>query len=88
MTRSRKVLYLVKDGSPTALDLVSSGSQAGHDVSVVLIQDGVTLSSVPAARVYALSEDVGARSVRASYPAVSYGDVLRMMFEADSVIAL
>lgn len=54
----------------------------------MLIQDGVTLTHLQAERVYALSDDVLARSITSSYPVVSYADVLRMMFEADTVIAL
>lgn len=54
----------------------------------MLIQDGVTLTHLQPNRVYALSDDVCARNFTSSYPVISYADVLRMMFEADTVIAL
>ena len=54
----------------------------------MLIQDGVTLPHLQRNHVYALSDDVLARHVTSSYPVISYADVLRMMFEADAVIAL
>jgi hypothetical protein len=54
----------------------------------VLIQDGVTLTHLQVDRVYVLSDDVIARRITSSYPVVSYADMLCMMFEADTVIAL
>ena len=54
----------------------------------MLIQDGVTLTHLQRKHVFALSDDVLARNVTTSYPVISYADVLRMMFEADTVIAL
>ncbi len=69
-------------------DLLVPDQASGSEVSVVLLQDGVTRTDLPTNRVYALSEDVHARHITATYPVVSYADVLRMMFEADAVIAL
>jgi sulfur transfer complex TusBCD TusB component (DsrH family) len=46
------------------------------------------VTHVPTSRVYALVDDVRARNIAPSYPGVSYADMLRMMFEADVVIAL
>ena len=54
----------------------------------MLLQDGVSLIDLPTNRVYALSDDVRARHITPPYPVISYADVLRMMFEADAVIAL
>lgn len=62
--------------------------QSGTEVSVVLLQSGVTLRHMSAKRVYALSDDARARNITPAYPMISYGDMLRMMFEADTVIAL
>ena len=59
-----------------------------HEASVILLQDGVGVDHVPIGRVYALADDVRARNVTSSYPVISYADMLRMMFEADLVIAL
>lgn len=54
----------------------------------MLIQDGVTLTHLQTNRVYALSDDVFVRNITSSYPIISYADVIRMIFEADAVIAL
>ncbi|MDQ6733061.1 MAG: DsrH/TusB family sulfur relay protein [Nitrospirota bacterium] len=84
----RKILYLVKEATPVGSDLFPSYPPTDTEVSVVLIQDGVTLTHLQTERVYVLSDDVLARNITSSYPVVSYADVLRMMFEADTVIAL
>lgn len=54
----------------------------------MLLQDGVTRTDLTAPHVYALSDDVATRHVPPLYPAISYADILRMIFEADAVIAL
>lgn len=58
------------------------------NISVVLIQDAVHLRQVSASRVSVLGEDAQARSVTPAYPVISYGDLLRMIFDADCVVAL
>jgi sulfur transfer complex TusBCD TusB component (DsrH family) len=82
----RKVLYILgKAQAPNpSLPAASSDSQS----SVVLIQDAVTLSQVPGDHVFALGEDVAARKASCRFPVISYGDLLRMIFEADAVVAL
>ena len=81
-----KILYLLKDAVPN--DLLPLDQSLDREVSILLLQDGVKLAHVSADRVYALSDDVRARNITSSYPVVSYADMLRMMFEADTVIAL
>ncbi len=83
----RKLLYLVKSLSGHG-SLFPTPRHADLDVSVILIQDGVALKQVPANHVYVLSEDAAARGVTPAFPTVSYRDMVRMMFEADSVVAL
>ena len=78
----------MKDPNPVRTDLLASDETSGREVSVVLLQDGVSLIDLPTNRVYALSDDVRARHITPPYPVISYADVLRMMFEADAVIAL
>ena len=56
--------------------------------TAVLIQDAVTLSQVPAHKVYALQDDLAERKVSSVFPAISYRDLLRMIFEADRVVAM
>jgi sulfur transfer complex TusBCD TusB component (DsrH family) len=84
----RKILYLVKDSTPVRPDLLRPDQRPDREESVVLLQGGVTLTDLPTNHVYALSEDVRARHITPPYPVISYRDLLRMMFEADVVIAL
>lgn len=84
----RKILYLLTKGPDQfSKDLLVPASP-DQDVSVVLMQNGITLPEVPASRIYALSEDVAARKVASPFPTVSYQDLLRMIFDADTVVAL
>ncbi|MGH7230761.1 MAG: hypothetical protein ACREJU_05295 [Nitrospiraceae bacterium] len=84
----RKLLYLLKSPVPHAEDLLPQHPNAEQDVSVVLIQEGVAQQHIAADRVYALSEDAAARGRASVFPTVSYEDLVRMIFEADTVIAL
>ncbi|HJU04114.1 MAG TPA: hypothetical protein VJ692_03110 [Nitrospiraceae bacterium] len=83
----RKLLYLMKSAT-VPWSMLSEPRHADLDVSVILIQEGVTLKQVHADHVYVLSEDAMNRGITPAFPTVSYRDMVRMMFEADSVIAL
>lgn len=78
----------MKDSGPIRTDLLVSDQTSGIEVSVVLLQDGVSLTDLPTNRVYVLSDDVSARHITSPYPMISYADVLRLMFETDAIIAL
>ena len=85
----RKILYLLTKGpGQPALDLLPKNPQTGEEISVILLQDGVSHRQVPASRVFALSDDAASRGVHSLFPSVSYQDILRMMFEADGVVVL
>jgi hypothetical protein len=71
--------------SETLLPADRSGDQ---QVTVILVQDGVVQRQVPADRVYVLEDDAVSRGILSHYPTASYADMLRMIFEADSVVAL
>ena len=83
----RNVLYIL-GANLAPVSLLPSSPSTGNQTSVVLIQDAVGLAQVPAARVYALADDVTSRKVSSSFPLISYGDFLRLIFEADNVVAL
>lgn len=78
----------MKHALPARTEFVVSDQASDGEVSIVLLQDGVTRTDLAARRVYALSDDVTARHMTSSYPVISYADMLRMIFEADAVIAL
>lgn len=80
---------MLKDSEPAHTDLLDTQPSSTSEVSVVLLQDGVRQKlSSSELRVYALSDDVRDRKVSVSYPLVSYADMLRMILESDTVIAL
>lgn len=83
----RNVLYILGDTRASG-SLLPSSPSTGNQTSVVLIHDAVGLSQVPAARVYALADDVTSRKASPSFPVISYGDFLRLIFEADNIVAL
>lgn len=84
----RKILYLLgKEGSDPSQGLLPLKMSPDHDVSVVLIQDAVGCSTVQGNHVYVLDEDAAARNTVPSFPMVSYQNILRMMWDADCIIA-
>jgi sulfur transfer complex TusBCD TusB component (DsrH family) len=84
----RKVLYIVSKRDSLRPDLVLSTGVAEQDISVLLIQDAVSLTNVPSPHVFALADDAASRNITPVFPTVSYRDMVRLMFEADTVIAL
>lgn len=85
----RTVLYLItKNERGSAGSLMSLGFSENLTTSAVLLQEAVSLSNVQASHVYALAEDAASRKITPSVPTVSYTDLLRMIFDADSVVAL
>lgn len=84
-----QVLYILTKGPAESVDLpVPPDGSRGSAISVLLIQDAVALTHVPGHHTYALCDDVATRNVRPSFPTVSYREMLRMIFEADTVVAL
>ena len=85
----RKVLYILsKAPAPLSDVLLPKEASPGKDISFLLIQDAVSLTQVPGGQTYALLDDVRTRNVTTPFPTISYRDMLRMIFDADAVIAL
>ena len=84
----RKVLYLLKDFISSSETVFPLQRHADQTISVILLQEAVAQRDVPADHVYVLSEDAVTRQIMPIYPTISYQDMVRMMFEADSVVAL
>ena len=85
----RKVLYILSKGPASLSDvLLPKEASPGKDISFLLIQDAVSLTQVPGGQTYALLDDVRTRNVTTPFPTISYRDMLRMIFDADAVIAL
>jgi hypothetical protein len=83
-----KVLYIVSDTHTLTSGLLPKETSPDLETTVVLIEDAVVLRDIPARRVFALSEDLASRKTTSTFPMVSYADMLKLMFEADTVIAL
>ena len=85
----RKVLYILRKGASELPDrLLPKGASPDEEVSVLLIHEAVTLPQAPGNRTYALLDDVTSRNLKPSFPTISYGEMLRLIFDADTVIAL
>jgi hypothetical protein len=81
----RKVLYLISDATGP-LDLLPQ-SESSIDPSVVLIEDAVTRQDIPTANVRALIDDNISRG-GVKYPTMTTSELVRAIFESDSVVSL
>jgi sulfur transfer complex TusBCD TusB component (DsrH family) len=85
----KKTLYIVsKAPIEESVFLLPTDSSSKKDVSVVLIQDGVRHQNLPFPHVFTLSDDVLSQKLSSPFPSVSYQDLLRMIFEAETVAVL
>lgn len=83
----RKVLYILKKG-PTEFSPGLLAPSSGDISTVVLVQDAVLLKDLPLSAVYALTDDATSRQISSPYPHISYQDMLGMIMESDTVVAL
>jgi len=82
----KKILYIVSRApSEESVSLLPADSGSKNDISVVLVQDGVRHQRLPFPCVFTLSDDVLSRKLSSPFPSVSYQDLLRMIFEAETV---
>lgn len=79
------LLYLLRTQT---LDPLIQHAQPDVDTTVVLLHDAVGLQNVPASRVFALADDATQRGVTPSAPAISYKELLDLLFQADRVVVL
>lgn len=85
----KKTLYIVsKAPSTESVSLLPAVSGSKNDVSVVLVHDGVRHQKLPFPYVFTLSDDLLSRKLSSPFPSVSYEDLLRMIFEAETVAVL
>ena len=83
------MLYIVgKSPGQESVSLLSTDPSSQDDIFVVLIQDGVKHQRLPFSHVFTLSDDVSTENQVSPFPSVSYQDLLRMIFEADTVAVL
>ena len=80
------MLYIVSQApSEESVSLLPADSGSKNDILVVLVQDGVRHQKLPFPCVFTLSDDLLSRKLSSPFPSVSYQDLLRMIFEAETV---
>lgn len=83
------MLYIVSRApGEESVFLLPADSEFKSDVSVVLVQDGVKHQKLPFLNVFTLSDDVVSPKLSSPFPSVSYQDLLRMIFEAETVVVV
>ncbi len=82
-----KTLHLVKSaGNTHPWDLLSHHVSTNADTSVVLIQDAVAANPGSPFPTFVLAPDAAQRGVRPSYPLIDDETLLKMIFEAETVV--
>lgn len=82
-----KYLHIIKNPAETwAWDVAEEQAKRGHEVAILLWQDGVLSTRETSLPLYAAASDVAARGVpRAQFRAVEYRDVVDLVFQYDRV---
>lgn len=83
-----KILHIMRErNDPLALKAVMEAGRGGtEEVGVLLLHDSV-LSALPeGVSAYACKDDVEARGIGAPHPTLDYGEMVRLIFQYDSVI--
>ena len=85
----RNILYILsQDPSKKSGPLLLSEPDPNQQVSILLIQEGVRNERSLHGKCFVLKEDAQARGVFPLFPLVSYADMLRMILQADTVVAI
>ncbi|MFQ5846508.1 MAG: DsrH/TusB family sulfur metabolism protein [Candidatus Methylomirabilales bacterium] len=82
-----RYLHIIKDPRETwAWEVGEAQAKGGHEVSVLLWQDGVLSSRETALPLYATAADLEARGVTGGHlKAVDYRGVVELVFQCDRV---
>ena len=87
LSPNRTLFIIGRHPSAGSLGLLPRSATAAT-VSIVLVQDAVLATNVPAPSVQVLAEDLESRHGVSPYPQISYAALLQMMFHAQRVIVL
>jgi sulfur relay protein TusB/DsrH len=84
-----KYLHIIKDPTETlAWEVAEAQAAEGHEVAVLLWQDGVLASRETLLPTWATGADLKARGIRAGrFKAVDYREVVELIFQVDRVTA-
>lgn len=69
------------------LEVAQAQHRQGHQVALLLLHDAVLRQPAFPGRVVACREDLVARGVEGRHPAVSYQEIIQLIFEHDKVIS-
>lgn len=81
-----RTLHIVKSAGTHPWDLLARQAVAPDSCAVVLIQNAVTGTASVPCQTFALARDVQARGTDTPYPLIGDEGLLRMIWEADSVV--
>jgi sulfur relay protein TusB/DsrH len=82
-----KVLHIIRSNDDSLAQRIIDDMREsdGVEQTLLLIQDGVYMN-LQGDRIFACSDDVGARGVKTGVPLVEYDRIVEMTFEHDKVI--
>lgn len=85
----KKTLYIISKPPDVEMkELLSFPVPADHLISAILIQQGIGFNSTESIPLFALENDIFSNQLKDSYSKIQYSDMLRMIFEADTVISI
>ncbi|MBI3611282.1 MAG: hypothetical protein HY204_11375 [Nitrospirae bacterium] len=84
----KRVLHILKDiNPPEALTVIAKqAEQPSQNISILLIQEAITLKPTVAAKIYVLKEDAQKRGVASGFKSINYSKMLELIFSSDSVV--
>ena len=85
----KKILYIISKHVDQDLEcLISSSVSPKHSISAILIQEGVTLRPSWTFPYFVLEDNKQIKNEADLCSKIQYSDMVRMVFEADTVISL
>ena len=81
-----KILHVIRKPSDALAFEVARHQREAHQVTFLLVQDGVLSRPDPPAAVYALTDDLEARGIEKVGTPTDYDGAIRLMAESDRVI--
>ncbi len=85
----KKTLYLISKPQDEDMNtLLSSSVSVDHSISAIVIQRGTGFVPIFPFPLFVLENDIASHEMTDSYSKIQYSDMLRMIFEADTVISI
>ena len=85
----KKILYIISKQVDQDLEcLIPSSISSKHSISAILIQEGTTLKPSWTFPYFVLEDHIQIKDEASLCSKIQYSDMVRMIFEADTVISL